>query len=150
VKSDYDIGHWNARLIYPIQIRLQKSQSLNQWRWLFLREEANLLIIILLLGMKPKLGEDIIKTYEPYRNDKAKWKTTTISNQKFEIYDRYEIIDTSKALLSQSAKAPMVSSWQQKTRKLPIRKRIWSPSRKLTRPLNTKYSPKGPYVSCAS
>lgn len=45
--------------------------------------------------MKPKLGEDIIKTYEPYRNDKAKWKTTTISNQKFEIYDRYEIIDTS-------------------------------------------------------
>jgi len=45
--------------------------------------------------MKPKLGEDIIKAYEPYRNEKAKWKTSIISNQKFEIYDRYEIVDTS-------------------------------------------------------
>lgn len=31
--------------------------------------------------------------YKPYRNHHAKWKTTTISKQKFEIYDRYEIID---------------------------------------------------------
>lgn len=54
--------------------------------------------------MKPKLGEDIIKNYEPYRNDKAKWKTTTISNQKFEIYDRYEIIDTSTIRFIQSDK----------------------------------------------
>jgi mitogen-activated protein kinase 1/3/mitogen-activated protein kinase 6 len=31
--------------------------------------------------------------YKPYRNHNAKWKVTTISKQKFEIYDRYEIID---------------------------------------------------------
>lgn len=40
-------------------------------------------------GMKQKLGEDIIKMYEPYKNDKAKWKLSEINNQKFEIYDRY-------------------------------------------------------------
>jgi mitogen-activated protein kinase 1/3/mitogen-activated protein kinase 6 len=40
-----------------------------------------------------KLGEDIINMYKPYRNHNAKWKVTTISKQKFEIYDRYEIID---------------------------------------------------------
>ena len=40
-----------------------------------------------------KLGEDIINMYKPYRNHNAKWKTTTISKQRFEIYDRYEIID---------------------------------------------------------
>jgi hypothetical protein len=33
--------------------------------------------------------------YRPYRNHNAKWKVTTISKQKFEIYDRYEIIDVS-------------------------------------------------------
>lgn len=31
--------------------------------------------------------------YKPYYNHDAKWKLTTISKQKFEIYDRYEIID---------------------------------------------------------
>jgi hypothetical protein len=35
--------------------------------------------------------------YKPYRNHNAKWKTTTISKQKFEIYDRYEIIDVSNS-----------------------------------------------------
>lgn len=48
--------------------------------------------------MKQKLGEDIIKLYEPYRNDKAKWRVSEINNQKFEIYDRYEIMDTSTQL----------------------------------------------------
>lgn len=42
-----------------------------------------------------KLGEDIINMYKPYRNHNAKWKVTTISKQKFQIYDRYEIIDVS-------------------------------------------------------
>jgi hypothetical protein len=44
-----------------------------------------------------KLGEDIINMYKPYRNHNAKWKNTTISKQKFEIYDRYEIIDVSRS-----------------------------------------------------
>lgn len=44
--------------------------------------------------------------YKPYRNHHAKWKTTTISKQKFEIYDRYEIIDVSNFALMQSARAP--------------------------------------------
>ena len=35
--------------------------------------------------MATKLGEDIIKMYEPYRNDKGDLKTTFISKQKFEI-----------------------------------------------------------------
>lgn len=42
-----------------------------------------------------KLGEDIINMYKPYRNHNAKWKVTTISKQRFEIYDKYEIIDVS-------------------------------------------------------
>lgn len=45
-----------------------------------------------------KLGEDIIQMYKPYRNHDAKWKVTTISKQKFEIYDRYDIIDVSNKL----------------------------------------------------
>ena len=49
--------------------------------------------------MKVKLGEDIIKAYEPYRNEKAKWKSSIISNQRFEIYDRYEIVDTSEFMV---------------------------------------------------
>lgn len=51
-----------------------------------------------------KLGEDIINMYKPYRNHHAKWKTTTISKQKFEIYDRYEIIDVSTRYLIKSDK----------------------------------------------
>lgn len=43
-----------------------------------------------------ELGQDIIDMYKGYRNHHAKWKTTTISKQKFEIYDRYEIIDVSR------------------------------------------------------
>lgn len=35
--------------------------------------------------------------YKPYRNHHANWKTVTISKQKFEIPDRYEIIDVSKS-----------------------------------------------------
>lgn len=31
--------------------------------------------------------------YKPYRNHNAKWKVTTISKQRFEIIDKYEIID---------------------------------------------------------
>lgn len=33
--------------------------------------------------MANKLGEDIIAMYEPYRNEKADWKTSMISKQKF-------------------------------------------------------------------
>ena len=43
-----------------------------------------------------KLGEDVINFYKPYRNHDAKWKNTIVSKQKFEIYERYEIIDVSK------------------------------------------------------
>lgn len=43
-----------------------------------------------------QLGQDIINMYKPYRNHHANWKTVTISKQKFEIPDRYEIIDVSK------------------------------------------------------
>lgn len=46
--------------------------------------------------MSTKLGEDVIKMYEPFRNHSADWKTTVISKQKFEIEGRYEIIDVSK------------------------------------------------------
>lgn len=45
--------------------------------------------------MSNKLGEDIIAMYEPYKNEKADWKTAVISKQRFEIYGRYEIIDVS-------------------------------------------------------
>lgn len=41
------------------------------------------------------LGEDIIKTYEKYRNVNTKWNVTNISTQKFEIDERFEIIDAS-------------------------------------------------------
>ena len=44
-----------------------------------------------------QLGQDIITMYKPYRNHHANWKTVTISKQKFEIPDRYEIIDVSKS-----------------------------------------------------
>jgi len=30
-----------------------------------------------------ELGQDIIDAYKPYRNHGAKWKTTTISKQRF-------------------------------------------------------------------
>lgn len=46
-----------------------------------------------------KLGEDIVQMYAPYENYGANWKLTTFSKQKFEIYDRYEIIDVSTHLL---------------------------------------------------
>ena len=51
-----------------------------------------------------KLGEDIINMYKPYRNHNAKWKITTISKQRFEIFDRYEIIDVSNPNPIQSVK----------------------------------------------
>jgi hypothetical protein len=46
-----------------------------------------------------QIGEDIINMYKKYRNHDANWKTVTISKQKFEITDRYEIIDVSNAFL---------------------------------------------------
>lgn len=46
-----------------------------------------------------QLGQDIINAYKPYRNHNANWKTVTISKQKFEIPDRYEIIDVSKIFI---------------------------------------------------
>lgn len=54
-----------------------------------------------------KLGEDIINMYKPYRNHNAKWKVTTISKQRFEIYDKYEIIDVSNFSSIQSVRAHM-------------------------------------------
>ena len=33
--------------------------------------------------MATQLGEDIINFYKPYRNEKADWKNTIISKQKF-------------------------------------------------------------------
>jgi hypothetical protein len=42
-----------------------------------------------------QLGQDIINTYKQYRNLNDNWKSVTISKQKFEIPDRYEIIDVS-------------------------------------------------------
>lgn len=54
-----------------------------------------------------KLGDDIIKMYKPYENHNAHWKTTTISKQRFEIPDRYEIIDVSNDLFIKSVKVPM-------------------------------------------
>ena len=65
-----------------------------------------------------KLGEDIINMYKPYRNHNAKWKVTTISKQRFEIIDKYEIIDVSIHYLTQLDKEPMVLSWPPKTRKI--------------------------------
>lgn len=47
-----------------------------------------------------QLGQDIINMYKPYRNHHAHWKTVTISKQKFEIPDRYEIIDVSKSTIN--------------------------------------------------
>lgn len=47
--------------------------------------------------MATKLGKDIIDTYEKYRNVTSKWKVTNISTQKFEIDERYEIIDASNS-----------------------------------------------------
>ena len=39
--------------------------------------------IIIFLRMATKLGEDVIEMYRPYKNDKADWKNTVISKQKF-------------------------------------------------------------------
>lgn len=44
-----------------------------------------------------KLGEDIINMYKPYRNMHSTWKTNIISKQRFEIPDRYEIVDVSNS-----------------------------------------------------
>ena len=83
-----------------------------------------------------KLGEDIINMYKPYRNHNAKWKVTTISKQRFEIYDKYEIIDVSNPSSIQSAKVHTALLLQPKT------KMNSSPSKKLTKPSNTKSLPK--------
>lgn len=56
-----------------------------------------------------KLGEDIINMYKPYRNHNAKWKVTTISKQRFEIYDKYEIIDVSNLCSIQSVRGHTAS-----------------------------------------
>lgn len=45
--------------------------------------------------MKPSLPSEIIEFYSKYRNKKSKLKTTTILSSKFEIDDKYEIIDNS-------------------------------------------------------
>jgi len=81
-----------------------------------------------------KLGEDIINMYKPYRNHNAKWKITTISKQRFEIYDKYEIIDVSTFSSIQSVRVPMVSLL------LPKTKTNLLPSKKLTRLSNTRSS----------
>lgn len=70
-----------------------------------------------------KLGEDIINMYKPYRNHNAKWKVTTISKQRFEIYDRYEIIDVSKLETIQSDRAHTVLWLLPKTRKPKLKAR---------------------------
>lgn len=64
-----------------------------------------------------KLGEDIINMYKPYRNHNAKWKITTISKQRFEIFDRYEIIDVSNPNPIQSDKVLTALSSPPRTRK---------------------------------
>ena len=81
-----------------------------------------------------KLGEDIINMYKPYRNHNAKWKVTTISKQRFEIEEKYEIIDVSTFPLIQLVKAPTASLLLQKT------KTNWSPSKRSTRPSSTRSS----------
>ena len=85
-----------------------------------------------------KLGEDIINMYKPYRNHNAKWKVTTISKQRFEIYDKYEIIDVSNSFTIQLGKEPMELLLQ-----LKIKKTSW-PSKKSIKPLNIKFLPKEP------
>lgn len=92
--------------------------------------------------MNGKLGEDIISMYKPYRNDKADWKTTVISKQKFEIYGRYETIDVSKHFLIQSARVPTGSWWPLRINKPRTKARSSLPLRKLTRLSNIKYLPK--------
>ena len=82
-------------------------------------------IIYLYLKMA-KLGEDIINMYKPYRNHNAKWKTTTISKQKFEIYDRYEIIDVSKTCFMKLAKEHTELSLPPRTRSHTLKARILS------------------------
>jgi hypothetical protein len=91
-----------------------------------------------------KLGEDIINMYKPYRNHNAKWKVTTISKQRFEIYDKYEIIDVSTELIyavGQGAYGIVVAA-KEKTNLWPLRRSI--------RPSNTKYLPNAPSVNSAS
>ena len=39
-----------------------------------------------------QLGEDILATYEPYSNPYAQWSVKILSNTKFEVYSRYQII----------------------------------------------------------
>ena len=42
-----------------------------------------------------QLPESIIKYYAPYRNAKGTYRTYIIKDEKFEIDERYEIIDMS-------------------------------------------------------
>ena len=67
--------------------------------WIIFYRLSSQIVINYRLGMATKLGEDVINFYKPYRNDKADWKNTVISKQKFEIYGRYEIIDVSNIYL---------------------------------------------------
>ena len=46
-----------------------------------------------------QLGEDIVKTYAPYKNNKDTWKKTEVNNQIFELPAHYEIIKLSKLSL---------------------------------------------------
>lgn len=89
-----------------------------------------------------QLGQDIIEMYKPYRNHNAKWKVTTISKQKFEIYDRYEIIDVSKYAFIKLDKEPMALLLLLKTRKQKLKEKILLQLKKLTKLLSIRSSPK--------
>ena len=99
---------------------------------------------LLYMATKTKLGEDIVKTYERYINTASKWKVTNVSTQKFEIDERYEVIETSNSSLTQSGREHMPWLSPLRITMLPTRIRAWWPSRRSTRLSSTKYSPKEP------
>jgi len=91
-----------------------------------------------------KLGKDIIETYKPYENPSTKLRLTKISQETFEIDDRYEIIDVSNSMVIKLGKGPMELWSQPKTKKPPINTLQSWRSKRYARRLSIKSLPNEP------
>ena len=97
-----------------------------------------------------KLPKSVIEFYKPYENKSKHIKLYKVMSTRFEMDDYYEIIDSSinfrggrywdAGLAEQSDKELMGWWWRPETRS----PTSWWLSKKLRRPMTTKYLPKGP------
>lgn len=97
------------------------------------------------------LPQSIISYYAKYKNVSPGIKSQVIMGTKFEIDDRYEIIDTSKfaiffhqqSFLFKLVKVLMEWLWLPRTKKPRIQKTILLPLKRSKRHLSIRFSPKG-------